>query len=366
MIIDVGHSYAGLCNLVGGRYFTYSLETPICFNPFLVQEQLDTEEKESLKNLLIAIWKRDNETYSQTEYVALSSAVTRYFSHLAENDGVTPSFNSFYEFIRDHFAPSLAGEGIRDKHFDVQNFLYVLKPFYKGGEYDFLLNATENMNLLSERFMVFEIDSIKNNEVLFKITTIIIMQVFLSKIRKLPGRRKIILIEEAWKAIAKNSMAEYIKYLWKTIRKYYGEPVVVTQELGDIIGSSVVKDAIVNNSDCKILMDQTKYINKFNEIQELLGLTDKDKTLILSMNKSNDPTKRYKEVFINLGGIVSKVYRTEVSLEEYLTYTTEEKEKMLVQQYAKKYGSLRKGIAVLAADLRDKTVSFSTQQRITS
>src|ERR671920_390919 len=148
------------------------------------------------------------------------------------------------------------------------------------------------------------------------------------------GVRKMILIEEAWKAIAKEGMAEYMKYLFKTVRKFFGEAIVVTQEVEDIISSPVVKQAIINNSDCKILLDQSKYQNKFDQVQDLLGLTEKEKSLILSLNKANDPGKRYKEVFISLGGMLSKVYRTEVSLEEYLTYTTEETEKVRVMQYA--------------------------------
>jgi len=156
-----------------------------------------------------------------------------------------------------------------------------------------------------------------------------------------------ILIEEAWKAIAKEGMAEYIKYLFKTVRKFYGEAIVVTQDIEDIISSPVVKQAIINNSDCKILLDQSKYQNKFDQIQELLGLTDKEKSQVLSINKANDPSRRYKEVFISLGGMLSKVYRTEVSPEEYLAYTTEEKEKMKVQQAAAKFGSIERGIAAI-------------------
>jgi conjugation system TraG family ATPase len=171
------------------------------------------------------------------------------------------------------------------------------------------------------------------------------MEVFISKMRKLKGIRKMILIEEAWKAIAKEGMAEYIKYLFKTVRKFYGEAVVVTQDIEDIISSPVVKQAIINNSDCKILLDQSKFQNKFDQIQELLGLTDKEKALVLSINKANDPARKYKEVFISLGGVLSKVYRTEVSPEEYLAYTTEEKEKMKVQQAAAKFKSIESGIA---------------------
>lgn len=154
------------------------------------------------------------------------------------------------------------------------------------------------------------------------------------------------------KAIAKEGMADYIKYLFKTVRKYLGEAIVVTQEVEDIISSPVVKQAIINNSDCKILLDQSKYQNKFGQIQELLGLTEKEKTLILSVNKANDPLRKYKEVFISLGGTLSRVYRTEVSLEEYLCYTTEESEKIKVIDYAARFGSMQKGIAALAEEIR--------------
>jgi len=184
------------------------------------------------------------------------------------------------------------------------------------------------------------------------VVTIIIMEVFISKMRKLKGVRKMILIEESRKAIAREGMAEYIKYLFKTVRKFYGEAIVVTQEVEDIISSPIVKQAIINNSDCKILLDQSKYQNKFDSIQELLGLTEKEKALILSINKANDPARKYKEVFISLGGVLSKVYATEVSLEEYLAYTTEEAEKMKVHAYAKKFGDMKKGLAALAAEMR--------------
>lgn len=358
LIVDVGHSYSGLCDLVSGYYFTYSVENPISFNPFFLgDETLDAEKKESLITLLLALWKKDSESFTRSEYVSVSNALQSYYQLLDSCSDIFPSFNSFYEYLRDSFTPTLRDQGVKEKHFDIDNFLYVLKPFYAGGEFDFLLNARQNLDLLNQRFIVFELDAVKNHEVLLPVLTIIIMQTFLSKMRKLKGIRKIILIEEAWKAIAREGMAQYIKYLYKTIRKFYGEAVTVTQEVDDIISSPIIKDAIINNSDCKVLLDQTKYLNKFQKVQDLLGLTDKEKTMILSMNKANDPTKKYKEVFISLGGVVSKVYRTEVSIEEYLAYTTEEKEKIMVQQYAAKYGSIQKGIAVLATEIRDKSIN---------
>ncbi len=354
VLVDVGHSYKGLCELVKGYYFTYDEKNPIRFNPFYISEGdvLDTEKKESIKTLLLALWKKDNETFNRSEYVALSNALQLYYDHLGKNKNEFPCFNSFYEFLQTKFVEVLKEDRVKEKDFDVSNFLYVLRPYYKGGEFDYLLNATENLELLKERFIVFELDNIKDHPILFPVVTIIIMEVFISKMRKLKGVRKMILIEEAWKAIAKEGMAEYIKYLFKTVRKFFGEAVVVTQEVEDIISSPVVKQAIINNSDCKILLDQSKYQNKFDQIQELLGLTEKEKALVLSINKANDPTKKYKEVFISLGGMLSKVYRTEVSPEEYLTYTTEEKEKIKVMEYTRKWGSVERAITILAGEMR--------------
>lgn len=348
VIVDVGHSYKGLCELVDGYYFTYSEENPICFNPFYVEGGglPDTEKKESIKTLLVTLWKKDNEALLRSEYVALSNAIQLYF----EKDVPSRSFNSFYEFVRDGFRQVLVGEQVRDKDFDIAGFLYVLKPYYKGGEFDYLLNATENLDLLSQPFIVFELDNIKDHPILLPVVTIVIMEVFIAKMRKLKGVHKMMLIEEAWKAIAKHGMAEYIKYLFKTARKHFGEAIVITQEIEDILSSDIIKQAIINNSDCKILMDQSKYQHRFEEIQQLLGLTDKERALVLSVNRANETARNYKEVFISLGGRISRVYRLEVSPEEYFTYTTEETEKLYVTKAAKKYSSMEAGIKSLTGE----------------
>ncbi len=356
VLIDVGHSYKGLCDMVGGYYFTYAENNPIRFNPFFISEgdSLDTEKKESIKTLLLALWKKEDEPFKRSEYVAMSNAITGYFDFLDKHPDIFPCFNSFYDYLEQQYVYILEKENVKEKEFDINNFLFVLRPYYSGGEFDYLLNATENLNLLQERFIVFELDNIKDHPILFPTVTIIIMEVFVNKMRKLKGIRKIILIEEAWKALMKEGFAEYIQYLFKTVRKHFGEAYVVTQEVEDIISSPIVKKAIINNSDCKILLDQSKYQNKFDQIQELLGLTDKERALVLSVNKANDPSKKYKEVFISLGGVLSKVYRTEVSVEEYLAYTTEQSEKVKVFEYAERFGGdIKKGIQALARDLTD-------------
>ena len=238
---------------------------------------------------------------------------------------------------------------MREKDFDIDGFLNVLEPFYRGGDYDFLLNSEEELDLTEKRFIVFEWDNISSHKVLLPVVTLIIMETFIAKMRRLKGIRKMILIEECWKALMSANMSNYIRYLFKTVRKYFGEAVVVTQEVDDIISSPVVKEAIINNSDCKILLDQRKYMNKFDHIQKLLGLTDKERGQILSINQANHPGRIYREVWIGLGGTHSAVYATEVSEEEYAIYTTEESEKLELQKLTEELdGNLQLAVRQLA------------------
>ena len=165
-----------------------------------------------------------------------------------------PSFDTFYEFIDKEYRGLLERKRVREKDFDIENFLNVLEPYYKGGEYDYLLNSEQNIDLLNKRFIVFELDNIKDHPILLPVTTLIIMECFISKMRRLQGVRKLIVIEECWKALTSASMSQYIRYLFKTIRKFFGEILVVTQEIDDIVSSPIVKEAIINNSDTKILL----------------------------------------------------------------------------------------------------------------
>jgi Bacteroides conjugation system ATPase, TraG family len=307
---------------------------------------MDTEKKESLKSLLVALWKQENENFKRSEYVALSNALTGYYDYLQENPDTFPCFDSFYEYLQDIYLQTLERQQVRDTHFDVRNFLYVLRPYYKGGEFDFLLNATENLDLLHNRFIVFELDAIKDHPILFPVVTLVIMELFLSKMRRLQSIRKVLSIDEAWKAIAKSGMAEFLKYAFKTIRKFNGIPIVITQELDDLVSSPVIKDAIINNADIKILMDMRKYQNKFDKLQEVLGLSEKGKALLLSVNKD------HREIFIDIGGQSMKVFKNELCPEEYLAYTTEGKERVKVLDYAQKYGGMEAGIRQLAAEMK--------------
>lgn len=357
VLVDMGNSYQGISNLIqaqtkgkDGIYFTYKEEEPISFNPFFTEDGIySLDKKETLKTIILQLWKRGKEV-DVSEDTTLSSALVKYIDAVKERRYI-PSFNTFYEFMRDDYGQKELS-GVRDKEFDLKNFLYVLQPYYKGGQYDYLLNSDKELDLLHKRFIVFEIDAVKENKVLFPIVTLVIMETYLNKVRRLDGIRKVLLLEEAWKAIASESMATYVHYLFKTVRKQFGEIIVVSQELEDLISSPIVKKTIIANSDCKILLDQSKNLNKFEEIQDIFGLTDKEKAQIYTVGRSLDPSRKYRQIWIGLGnGNHSKVYDVEVSAEEHLAYTTEQSEKVeLYDLVDKNGGDLESAIKQLVHD----------------
>jgi len=366
-IYDLCHNEMELIDLINARthgddgiYVTYKEDEPVSFNPFYTDTgEFDVEKRESIKTLILTLWKREDEPPRRSEEVALSGAVNAYIRRITEYSQ-TGDFNGFYEFVRDEYRNVIMAKNVREKDFDIDGFLNVLEPFYRGGDYDFLLNSDKGLDLSSKRFVVFELDNISNNKVLLPVVTLVIMETFIAKMRRLKGVRKMILIEECWKALMSANMSGYILYLFKTVRKYFGEAVVVTQEVDDIISSPIVKEAIINNSDCKILLDQRKYLNKFSNIQKLLGLSDKEKDQILSINQANRPGAPYREVWIGLCGTHSAVYATEVSDEEYLVYTTEETEKTELMRLAGELGGdIEQAVRRLAAQRRETKQKFN-------
>ncbi|MBP5259680.1 MAG: TraG family conjugative transposon ATPase [Paludibacteraceae bacterium] len=356
VIVDVGDSYQGLCRLIqeetdgkDGIYYTYTEEHPISFNPFAVKDRMYTiEKREQLCSLVFCLWKNENERITKAEETHIATAMNGFLTQVTQG-GLHPDFNHFYQYLSDVFAREIRQAGVSREHFDLDNLLQVLRPYAAGGMYDYLLNADENLDLTGKRFIVFEIDNIKDHKTLFPVVTLVLMDTFISKMRHpaLARQRKMILIEEAWKAISKQGTAEFIKYLYKTVRKHFGEAVVVTQDMEDIVGNAIVKDTIISNADCKILLDQRKYAHRFDEIQRVLALSDKEKAIALSVNRDIKTAGRrpYKEVFITLNGNLSAVYAVEVSPEEYACYTTEKREKTLLSELQHTCGSMRGAIA---------------------
>ena len=333
VLVDTGNSYEGLCEYFGGKYISYTEEHPITMNPFKIKrEEWNIEKLGFLKNLVMLIWKGSQGTVSKTEDRLIEQVINEYYEAYFTTKRVSNlCFNSFYEFSTERLPKICEENGLHG--IDLSSYNYLLKDFYKGGSHDVTLNENMDSSLFDETFIVFEIDSIKDDPLLFPLVTLIIMDVFLQKMR-IKKNRKMLIIEEAWKAIASPMMAEYIKYLYKTARKFWASVGVVTQEIQDIIGSEIVKEAIINNSDVVMLLDQSKFKERFDTIKAILGLTDVDCKKIFTINRLENKEGRsfFREVFIRRGQ-TSNVYGVEEPHECYMTYTTERAEKEALKLY---------------------------------
>jgi conjugation system TraG family ATPase len=357
VIVDTGHSYSGLCTYYNGKYITYSDRSPITMNPFdITEEEYNIEKKDFLCTLIGVAWKGAEGSFSPVERDVVANVISAYFSIFFAEKGEL-KFDTFYEFALIRIPEIKTEEKIM---FDFDEFRYVLKKFYKGGEFAPILNKEADRSLFTERFIVFEIDSIKEHKILFPIVTLIIMDVFIQKMRYRSDRRKALVVEEAWKAIASPLMAGYLLYLYKTVRKFWAEAIVVTQELGDIIGNAVVKDSIVNNSDTICLLDQTKFKDNYNDIAALLSINETERRKIFTINQleNTEGRGRFKEVYIRRGA-VGEVYGVEVALQQYLTYTTEKPEKSAVESYTCRFSSYHQGLDAFVADFQQSGLSLS-------
>lgn len=389
VMVDTGNSYEGLCEYLNGKYISYTEEKPITMNPFRINRaELNVEKTGFLKNLVLLIWKGSQGTVTKTEDRLIEQVITEYYdTYFNGFEGFTVtqredlqkslqidernhndrsdesererdaridrminemerrrkelkvkelSFNSFYEFSVQRI-PDICSEN-RISGIDLSTYRYMMKDFYRGGNHEKTLNENMDSSLFDETFIVFEIDSIKDDPLLFPLVTLIIMDVFLQKMR-IKKNRKVLVIEEAWKAIASPLMAEYIKFMYKTARKFWASVGVVTQEIQDIIGSPIVKEAIINNSDVVMLLDQSKFRERFDEIKAILGLTEVDCKKIFTVNRLENKEGRsfFREVFIRRG-TTSGVYGVEEPHECYMTYTTERAEKEALKLYKKELG----------------------------
>ena len=335
VMVDTGNSYEGLCEYVGGKYISYTDEHPITMNPFAIKrEELNIEKIGFLKNLVMLIWKGTQGEVTKTEDRLIEQVITEYFDeYFMKKQIENLSFNTFYEYSKVRIPQIIKENNLAG--IDLASYNYLLKDFYKGGSHELTLNENLDTKLFDETFIVFEIDSIKDDPLLFPLVTLIIMDVFIQKMR-IKKNRKVLVIEEAWKAIASPMMAEYIKYLYKTARKFWASVGVVTQEIQDIVGSPIVKEAIINNSDVFMLLDQSKFKDKFDDIKATLALTDNDCKKIFTINRLDNKEGRspFKEVFLKRGQN-GEVLGVEEPPECYMAYTTEKAEKEALKLYKK-------------------------------
>ena len=406
-IIDVGDSYEVLCSLIheesGGRdghYMRFSQEHPLHFNLFPDFEAWFNKEGEverteaaldCLLTFLKSVWTPRG---GWTERLGnILAYIVDLFLLKCHKDGITPVFNDLYTFFRESIAPSIrydspysqprpgetieelvhrrslaqadieqnafhyAGSPVTSDIFDIDDFLQSVSSYAEGGRFGFLLNSRDADDLFSSRFVVFEVDKLRDidkNGSFFSVCILFIMNAFDRKMRKDRAHFKNLVIEEAWTAIANETMAPYIKYLYKTARKFSASINTVTQEVEDILSSEIIKNTIFQNSDIKYILDQSKN-NRFEELAQMLDLNSRERALVRTLNRIPNPLSPHsKDVFIKIGPEYSGVFTTEVSRREALAYESNKEKKAPLLEKAAECGSFVQAIKILAGEITIK------------
>ena len=381
-VIDVGDSYEGLCSVIheesggaDGQYMSWDARHPLVFNPFIgYGEWLDVNGNlradSSGANFFISvietIWAPKGGWSSDSEPI-LKQTISDFLRSEAVDAkaaaGRNPVFDDYYEYLNGTVKKALAaeqykvvGNPVGAGEFEIEKLIRALSAYSSKGVYHFLLNEENPADLFTSRFIVFEVSQLSQvkDRKFYSLCILCIMNCFDRKMREKVEEFDIMVIEEAWKAISNETMAPYLRELWKTARKYNTSAVVVTQSMEDIIASDIIKDAILANSSTKILLDQSSNRKVFGPIAEALALNQNDLMKIFSMNLGKDPRYHYRDVFIKLGEGFSGVFSTEPSVEEALAYESAKDKKAPLLKLAEEKGSMMEAIRETAGKTRQK------------
>ncbi len=390
-IIDVGGSYEQVCAIVsaesGGRdgiYNRWDLAHPFSFSPFRTMDEWTGEDGSAKRdhpalNFLVSLLMtlgtdRDKGIVlgDFEEKVVLYLLQTFIRDWNAERRGKTdlpfPLFSEFVSWVRTFLIrseddsdgkrgtmrPFLSENGVRvdGTLFDGPRFVESLSAYGEGGQYSFLLNAEKPTDLFSSRFTVFDMTGLdRSGGKFYSLCVLCIVNAFDLKMRSsdIP-EFKVLAIDEAWKAISNETMAPYLRELWKTARKMSTSAMVITQELDDILSSSVIRETILANSDIKILMNQDGNRNSFGKISGPMGLSQADVNLIFSMAGRR---QRSRDVFIKWGSAKSGVYTVEACREQLWAFESNLQKKKPLLDLMERTGSMTEAIRELAS--RGKT-----------
>ena len=357
-IIDKGYSYEGVCSVIreesGGADGVYlkwdsKAKEGMSFNIFWDLKQWLNDKGDLnpeciglrfVQSILQTIWQPVGGWNSASSSIVIQ--ILKDFALEWRKSDESPIYDDLFNFISSDITAQITGEngysvnGVinRQASLDINEMCTALGSYALNGQFKHLLNGRGTQDIFSSRFTVFEVDSIENmGEEFYRIAILCIMNAFEAKMRAEQDVHKVLIIEEAWKAIANETMSTYLLGLWKTARKLNTAAIVVTQEFNDIVSSQIIKNTILQNSDVKVILEQAMSSNVIAELGEFLGLDDHQKSLVLSINRGTDVRYLYKEVFISLGAKHSGVYATEVSSEESIAYESAMKKKKTFMEY---------------------------------
>lgn len=344
-LIDIGGSYKSMILLNGGKYFDSRDIEKFAFNPFLCQKDksgkyiyhnYDPDDPEATKDtinliasIIVVIWKGKKEI-DETEWVLLEKSITSFYDYVNCKPGeILPSIRTYREYLETYEQDAFSRQ-----RFDVNELILLLET-YAIGQYAFLLNGTENIDLTNEPLVCFDMEDASKKKY-FPIVSLIVLNMTSEKIKKLRGIKKRLIIDEALDFLLDENMGTFIAYLYRTYRKKEGGIMLAAQNV-DFIDNipPLIRQSIIGNCDIKVILDHRDYRSSYASLQRTLSLTEDDLNLLDSIQTSDD----WRQFFIKIGGD-SHIFGNEVSKLADVAFNSKQSVVEALQGLFKEYRSL--------------------------
>jgi conjugation system TraG family ATPase len=355
-LVDVGGSYTRLCQLYRGTNIIFSENNKVQFNPFLIiDREADgsfgspkSEDIEFITLLIYTAWQSANNKAKITseDHATLSGTIMRYYEYLQQNPDTLPCFTGYYHFFKKSIATNTIYKDVSLNTFNRESFLLVMSRFiekskgYDGTEYPegdlgYLFNCVENPDIFNNQLVIFELDQIKDNVVLFPITYYILTNVVFKRLMnaKKKGLRLYYIIDEAWVLLSGKygDVSFFIEYAYRTFRKHGGSATLVTQGITDITNNEKIGMAVNDNCDIKIFKKQPA--DKRHLFQKVLNLSDHNLSLLYSQ------VDKHREFYISFKDTAT-VLQLNLSNYSLGVYTTKADEVKWINENLAKTDSL--------------------------
>lgn len=315
-----------------GFFMKISNSTKIGLNPFiLIEGESKIDKVEFLSQLLLNILEIEDSQEQNITGTLFKLVLSKYYESKAKEY----SFNSFYEYFDSNVEEVLQREGIAEL-INPKLILFLLKDYYKGGTYEFLLNNSDERlkNLKNNRYITFQVKELKENIKLFSIVTFLLTNLYREKLYapELLDRIKFIHYDEVWTAMDKPVLVKFIQDTIKTVRSQNGATIFTSQEPEDFFENEIIKNAVINNSELGVIMNLEKYKGKAKYVQELLSLTETQRNVLFSLGKKIPEGINCREFALLVGRKRIETYGMEVSLEERAIYESDPEEKVILMK----------------------------------
>lgn len=342
VIIDLGGSYKKLSALYPDTaYITYQEGQSLGINPFLIQGEITSKKVEELTLFVQTHYRRDK-VASQKESTALKKIIEHYYLSKQKIGDSYFSFLDFIDFVEKSKDKLLFDLEIDTDYFDLREFLFLLSDFRKNGLYDFLYREDENtiiQSLMDKRIIVFELDEIKDNELLLTIMLQLIGITIEDIIWKDKSTRGYIFFDEFAKQLKFEGVLNKVEYFFQAVRKQNSAIGIVLQSITQLPENTTAR-SIIENTQMLYVLNAKDY----REIQRRFHLSEHAYNELVSIQSNFSAEQPYSEVFI-MRGNVHGVYRLETPPEVFWAYQTEGNKNQQLMNYYEECGDMEKAIA---------------------